>query len=125
MWRNHIAHLVAPLSLLVVLRPPVMRLVALAAIATLPLQAAHLGEILSPDPYAGDAAAAAAALRALPEGARAISDDPGFVVARRTYDAVRPGGHVREAGAAGAHHDGDRRRGRRRRARLRCARLVR
>lgn len=79
MWRNHIAHLVAPLTLLLALRPSGLRLVALAAIAALPLQASHLGEILSPDPYGGDEAIAVAALRALPERARAISDDPGFV----------------------------------------------
>jgi len=79
MWRNHIAHLVAPAALVLALRPPSARLVALVALVALPFQAAHLGALLSPDPYTGDAAAAVAAMRSMPAGARAISDDPGFV----------------------------------------------
>ena len=79
MWRNHIAHLVAPLALLATLRPPPMRLVAVAAVVALPFQLARLDGVLHPDPYRGDEAAAVDALRALPGGAWAISDDPGFV----------------------------------------------
>ncbi len=79
MWRNHVAHIVAPAALLLALRPPQSRHVALAALVALPFQAAHLGALLSPDPYRGDEAAVVDALRALPDGAWAISDDPGLV----------------------------------------------
>ena len=79
MWRNHIAHLVVPAALLLALRPPSARLVAIAALVALPFQAAHLGALLSPDPYTGDEAGVVKTLRSLPAHALAISDDPGFV----------------------------------------------
>lgn len=79
LWRNHVAHLIAPAALLVALHPPPVRIVALAAMIVIPFQASNLGDILSPAPYSGDAATAVAALRSLPEHALAISDDPGFV----------------------------------------------
>lgn len=79
MYRNHLAALVPPLALLFALRPPPLRWFVLALIVTVPWSIVHLNDILRPDGYRGNDAALVRDLRALPEGARVISDDPGFV----------------------------------------------
>jgi hypothetical protein len=86
MWRNHVAHLVPAAALLVALRPPPARWLAVAVAVTLPYHLVHVWRIVSPRPYAVRTAAAVARLRALPDRAWAISDEPGLVwrAGRRT-----------------------------------------
>lgn len=82
LWRNHLAHLVAPAALLGAygLRSRRMLLVAIGAlVVTAPFHLASNHDILLPAGYSQPAAAAVGAIRALPAGARAISDDPGLV----------------------------------------------
>jgi len=79
MWRNHVVHLVVPLSLLVGASGLPWPLLAVAAVVVAPWQVTGLGGVLRPPPYRGAAAVASAELRRLPSGAEAISDDPGLV----------------------------------------------
>jgi hypothetical protein len=79
MFRNHLTALVAPLALLVARFRPSWRAVAITAIVTLPIQAWQLRPILLPEDYEGNAAVVVDRLRALPDGAWALSDEPGFV----------------------------------------------
>jgi hypothetical protein len=79
MFRNHLAALVAPLSLLVARFRPSWRAVAIAAILTIPFQAWQLHDLLVPEDYSGDEAIVVDHLRALPDGAWALSDEPGFI----------------------------------------------
>lgn len=79
MFRNHLAALVAPLSLLVARYRPSWRVVAITAILTIPYQASQLHDLLVPGDYSGDAAIVVNHLRALPDGAWALSDEPGFI----------------------------------------------
>jgi hypothetical protein len=78
MWRPHIAALALPLALLVALRPPPLRVFAVALVFLVPWWAVHLHDILWPAPYHGAAAHAIAEMRALPPGAWVMSDDPGL-----------------------------------------------
>ena len=79
MFRNHLAALVAPLSLLVARYRPSWRVVAVTAILTIPFQASQLQELLVPQDYSGNQAIVVDHLRALPDGAWALSDEPGFI----------------------------------------------
>jgi 4-amino-4-deoxy-L-arabinose transferase-like glycosyltransferase len=79
MFRNHLSALVAPLALLVARYRPSWRAVAITVLVTVPYQAFQLRPLLAPEDYRGDAATVVAALRALPDGAWALSDEPGFV----------------------------------------------
>jgi hypothetical protein len=79
MYRNHLAMIVPPLALLFALRPPPLRWLTISLIVTLPWAVVHLDDILWPSGYSGNAARLVDALRELPDDARAISDDPGFV----------------------------------------------
>lgn len=79
MFRNHLAALVAPLSLLVARFRPSWRAVAITAILTVPFQAWQLHDLLVPGDYSGDEAIVVDHLRALPDGAWALSDEPGFI----------------------------------------------
>ena len=79
MFRNHLAALVAPLSLIVARFRPSWRAVAITAILTIPFQAWQLHELLVPADYSGDEATVVDHLRALPDGAWALSDEPGFI----------------------------------------------
>jgi 4-amino-4-deoxy-L-arabinose transferase-like glycosyltransferase len=79
MFRNHLAALVAPFALLVARYRPSWRVVAVTALITLPFQASQLRPLLTPEDYRGDAATIVDALRALPDGAWALSDEPGFI----------------------------------------------
>lgn len=78
MFRNHLTALVAPLALLVARFRPSWRVVAVTAIVTLPIQAWQLRPLLAPEDYDGRAAVVVDHLRRLPEGAWALSDEPGF-----------------------------------------------
>lgn len=91
LWRPHVAYLVPPIALLVARRPPPLLAIALAAVVVVPYHVLHVDGVLAPEPYRGDEAAVVGALRALPEGAVAISDEPGLVwrAGRRTpHDLV-------------------------------------
>jgi hypothetical protein len=95
LWRNHLSHLVAPVALLAAAslgryrpsrRTQRAFLGAIAGVAA--LQTWFLGSILWPSPYGGPEREAAADLRALPPGARAVSDEVGLVwrAGRQTPD---------------------------------------
>jgi hypothetical protein len=96
LWRNHVAHLVPPLALLVVAgagRLPAYRPhlpaglgLALLLAAVAPYHLLHNAGVLRPRPPTGAEAAAHHQLADLPAGAWAISDDPGLVwrAGRRT-----------------------------------------
>ena len=79
MFRNHLAALVAPAALLVARYRPPWRVVAVAGLVTLPFQAVFLRPLLLPHDFTGRTAAVVDALRAMPAGAWALSDEPGLV----------------------------------------------
>lgn len=79
MFRNHLAALVAPLALLVARSRPRWWVVAVVVVVTVGFQAHQLRELLVPKDYTGDRAVIVDALRNLPDGAWALSDEPGFV----------------------------------------------
>jgi hypothetical protein len=79
MFRNHLTALVAPLALLVACFRPSWRAVAITALVTVPIQVWQLRPVLLPEDYEGNAAVVVDHLRALPDGAWALSDEPGFV----------------------------------------------
>jgi hypothetical protein len=79
MFRNHLAALVAPFALLVARYRPSWKVVAVVVVVTIPFQVSQLRELLTPKDYSGDAAIVVNALRDLPDGAWALSDEPGFV----------------------------------------------
>jgi hypothetical protein len=88
LWRPHVAAVAIPLSLVVgVYRPPVRVLLVAAAIAA-PMVVVQLDGLLVTGPYRGTQAELVAALEELPEGAWVLSDDPGVVwrAGRRTTD---------------------------------------
>lgn len=88
MWRPHVAHVVPALALLAARhRPPTKVLVALSVLV-LPYHLVHAWPILRPAGYTPATQEVVARLQALPEGAKAISDDPGVVwrSGRRTTD---------------------------------------
>jgi 4-amino-4-deoxy-L-arabinose transferase-like glycosyltransferase len=78
MFRNHLAALVAPFALLVARYRPSWKVVAVVVVVTIPFQVSQLRELLTPKDYSGDAAVVVDALRNLPDGAWALSDEPGF-----------------------------------------------
>jgi hypothetical protein len=94
LWRNHVAHLVPALALLVGVAfdrlgpKPLGRAIVAVALLAVPYHAIHLSEVLWPAPPGAALAAARADLRGLPPDAQVISDDPGLVwrAGRRTPD---------------------------------------
>lgn len=84
LWRNHLAHLVPSIALLVAAGADATRARMAAALGValalvVPYHLAHTRPILWPAAPAGAEAAARADLAALPPGAWAISDEPGLV----------------------------------------------
>jgi hypothetical protein len=79
MWRPHVSHLIPPIALLVARHRPPWKLLAAAAVVVVPYHLVHTWELLDPTPYRGTSAQEIAALRDLPPGVLAISDDPGIV----------------------------------------------
>jgi 4-amino-4-deoxy-L-arabinose transferase-like glycosyltransferase len=79
MFRNHLAALVPPLALLVARYRPSWRAVAITALITLPYQVYQLRPLLIPKDYSGRSATIVDALRKLPPGAWALSDEPGLI----------------------------------------------
>lgn len=94
LWRPHIAQLVPPGALLVArlatghlaANRRFGQALAVAAVVAVPYHVVHAWSLLAPSPYRGSAAEVVDALAELPEGALAISDDPGLVwrAGRRT-----------------------------------------
>jgi len=79
LWRPHVAHLVVPIALLAALARPPWKVVAVALVVAAPLWFVSARPILWPVGRDGEEVAVAEALRDLPDGALAISDDPGLV----------------------------------------------
>ena len=79
LWRPHVSFLVPSLVLLAVRRPLPWVALAVAAVLVVPYHAVHLRDLLLPDPPPSADRAVVAALRDLPDGAQAISDQPGLV----------------------------------------------
>jgi hypothetical protein len=79
MFRNHLAALVPPLALLVATWRPSWRSVAVAAVLTVPFQVVQLRPLYLPRDYTGTDAVIVDRLRALPDHAWAMSDEPGLV----------------------------------------------
>jgi hypothetical protein len=71
-------HVVVPIALLVSLRPPPWRLLAVAVVLLAPWWYSNVDEILWPDDYGRAEQAVVARLRDLPDDAIVISDDPGL-----------------------------------------------
>jgi hypothetical protein len=86
LWRPHVSQLVPGLALLVAVHRPPARVLAVVALAAVPYHLVHVAEILRPSGYASSSEQTLGILRSLPEGALAISDDPGIVwrAGRRT-----------------------------------------
>ncbi|MDP1820883.1 MAG: glycosyltransferase family 39 protein [Acidimicrobiales bacterium] len=86
MWRPHVSQLVPPLALLAARHRPSTRVLLVAMALTIPYHLVHAWPILQPSEYADASKEAVQLLRSLPEGALAISDDPGIVwrAGRRT-----------------------------------------
>lgn len=86
LWRPHVSQVVPPLVLLAARHRPPLRALAVVGALALPYHLVHAWSILHPDPYPADTEAARQVLAGLPEGALAISDDPGLVwrAGRRT-----------------------------------------
>lgn len=80
LWRPHLVHVVPPAAALAALGASrgVRRFVAVVAVAAL-VHAAGVTGILWPGGYTGEAARAHRDLAVLPDGALALSDEPGFV----------------------------------------------
>jgi hypothetical protein len=79
MWRPHVSHLVPAGALLAARYRPRWQVLAIAAIPVVPYHVNHSWWLLNPAPYEGFEAEAVEAIEALPDGAQAISDDPGLV----------------------------------------------
>ncbi len=81
MWRPHISELVPPACLLLAwYRPPVRATLVVGVLATIFMIATYAGpSLLWAGDYEGDEAVVVDTLRGLPEGALAISDEPGQV----------------------------------------------
>lgn len=79
MWRPHVSEITPAVALLIAHYRPPWKAAALAALLTLPLHLAYALDLLTPERYQGDEAALVAELNDLPDGAVAISDEPGQV----------------------------------------------
>ena len=79
LWRPHVSHVIPALALLIARHRPPVRVVLVALVVAVPYHLTHLWDFLHPAPYRGEAAETVAVLRSLPDGALAISDDPGII----------------------------------------------
>jgi hypothetical protein len=86
MWRPHVSQLIPALALLAVRHRPPTKVLVLALVLALPYQVVHAWPMLHPTGFTGSGARVVEELAALPEGALALSDDPGLVwrAGRRT-----------------------------------------
>lgn len=78
MFRNHLSALVVPFVLLAARHRPPWRIAAVALLA-IPIQVSWLRPLLLPHDYRAPAARIVDELRAMPERAWALSDEPGLV----------------------------------------------
>lgn len=93
LFRPHVSLLVPPAALLVGYHRPPLRIVAASLVILVPLWLWNDAEILRPSPYTAAEAAVVEALEDLPDGAWAISDEPGYLWragVRTTADLVDP-----------------------------------
>ena len=97
LWRPHLSMLIPPAALLVARHAPPWRALAVAAIVVVPYHLVHVWPVLWPEGRDGDEAAVVVELDALPDGAWAISDDPGIVwrAGRRTPADLVDGSRLR------------------------------
>ncbi len=79
MYRNHLAMIVPPMALLAAIMIRTPRALVVVLIVLVPWSVANISDILHPTGYRGASAALMRELEALPSGAQAISDEPGFV----------------------------------------------
>ncbi|MFL6206981.1 MAG: hypothetical protein ACJ739_16685 [Acidimicrobiales bacterium] len=79
MWRPHVSQLVPGLALLAARHRPPWKALAVAALVVVPYHLSHASGVLWPDRYTSSAREAVAIVHDLPDGALAISDDPGIV----------------------------------------------
>ena len=79
MWRPHVSQLIPPLALLAARHRPATKILVLALVVALPYHVVHAWPMLRPTGFTGSAERVVEQLEALPEGALAISDDPGIV----------------------------------------------
>ncbi|MFN8036090.1 MAG: hypothetical protein U0V73_09170 [Acidimicrobiia bacterium] len=78
MWRNHIAHVVVPLALLAACYRPPWKVLALVVLA-IPVWVVNMEPLLLPHDYTGRDQLVERMLDQLPDGAGALSDEPGLV----------------------------------------------
>ena len=79
LWRPHVSQLIAPGALLLAVYRPPWKPVAVVCALLLPLHLGYAHELLWPGDYTGDEAEVVERIRALPDGAQAISDEAGQV----------------------------------------------
>jgi 4-amino-4-deoxy-L-arabinose transferase-like glycosyltransferase len=79
LWRPHVSQLIPAMALLAARHRPPVNVLAVAGVVVLPYQVVHAWPMLHPTGFGGTSAEVVTALRALPPGALAISDDPGIV----------------------------------------------
>lgn len=93
LWRPHVSALVPPLVLVVAAWRPPTRVLLVAGVLSLPLLWVQLDDLLLPGDYEGSEAEIVDLLEELPEGAWALSDEPGLLWRagiRTTDDLVDP-----------------------------------
>lgn len=78
-WRPHVAHLIAPLALLVALRPPPLIPLLVGVVAVTPWYLSNTNSLLWPDSYGRQEQSAIDALRELPADGLVLSDEPGLL----------------------------------------------
>jgi len=78
MWRPHVSQIVAPLALLAMLRPAPWRALLVLGIVLIPWWVSNVRPMLWPESYTRSEQDVVDRLRALPDDAWVISDDPGF-----------------------------------------------
>lgn len=88
MWRAHVSAVTIPVALLLARHRPPRPMLATLAVVAIPLAGVQLYDLLDPGPYNARDGEIVAALEALPQGAWAIPDDPGWAwrAGRRTTD---------------------------------------
>ena len=79
LWRPHVSEITPAVALLIAYYRPPWKWAALAALLAIPLHLAYALDLLTPEGYPRDEAELVAELELLPEGAVAISDEPGQV----------------------------------------------
>ncbi len=78
MWRPHVSGLIVPLCLLAALRLPAWRPLVVGWIVATPIWIVGVGGIVRPGGYRGEDEKLAERLRALPDRAVVVTDEPGF-----------------------------------------------